>query len=632
MAPAHGGRDRNTRPLAPRPCARYFPAMAAPPLITLTDVRLAFGGKPLFTGVTFSLSKGERVALVGRNGAGKSTLMKIISERIEADSGEVWRQPGVTYASVAQEPDLSGFDTVLAYASENLEAAYMAEAELMEFGVDAEADPKTLSGGQLRRAALAKAFARDPDVLLLDEPTNHLDVPMIEQLEARLKAFNGVVLVVSHDRRFLENISTNTLWLRQGKVLKSPEGYAKFDEWAEQVEEEDERQLRRMTTHLKDEQHWLARGVTGRRKRNQGRLAKLKDLRTEHAQMRAALQDRKATADLSVDAGDSMSKKVIETFHLTKSWDGPDGPVPIVKDLSMKILRGDRIGIIGPNGAGKTTLVKLLLGRIEPDAGSVKHSKTLQVTYQDQTRETLNPQDTIWEALAPNGGDSIMVQGRQRHVAAYAKDFLFAPDQLRQPVGALSGGERNRLALAIGLAQPSNLLVMDEPTNDLDMQTLDLLEDMLLGYEGTLILVSHDRAFLDATVTSCLCPVGDGEWIVTAGGWSDAQEQLKGVRRKGAGDAPKAEKPKTDNAPRPKVQTKLSFKDEHRQKELDVLIPKLQAEIAKLEQEMSDPDLYTRDAEAFNRKSVRIGKAREELDGAEMEWLEIEEKRDALAG
>ena len=605
--------------------------MAAPPLITLTDVRLSFGGKPLFTGVSFSLSKGERVALVGRNGAGKSTLMKIISERVEADSGEVWRQPGITFAAVAQEPDLAGFDTVLAYASEGLDGAYMAEAELSEFGVEADADPATLSGGQLRRAALAKAFAADPDVLLLDEPTNHLDVPMIEQLEARLKSFNGVVLVVSHDRRFLENISTNTLWLRQGKVLKSPDGYVKFDEWAEQIEVEEERQLRRMTTHLKDEQHWLARGVTGRRKRNQGRLAKLKDLRTEHAEMRAALQDRRATADLSVDAGDSMSKKVIEARHLTKSYDGPDGPFTLVNDLSMKILRGDRIGIIGPNGVGKTTLVKLLLGRIEPDSGSVKHSKTLQVTYQDQTRETLNPKDTIWEALAPNGGDSIMVQGRQRHVAAYAKDFLFAPDQLRQPVGALSGGERNRLALAIGLAQPSNLLVMDEPTNDLDMQTLDLLEDMLLGYEGTLILVSHDRAFLDATVTSCLCPVGNGEWIVTAGGWSDAQEQLKGFRHRGANDAPKAEKPKTDNAQRPKPQTKLSFKDEHRQKELDALIPKLQAEIVKLEQDMSDPELYARDADAFNKKSTRVGAAREELDMAEMEWLEIEEKREALA-
>ncbi len=603
--------------------------MAQPPLITLTDVRLSFGGAPLFEGVTLALSKGERAALVGRNGAGKSTLMKIISEQIEPDSGEVWRQPGITYASVAQEPDLAGYASVLDYAADGLDAAYMAEAELMEFGVDPAADPKTLSGGQLRRAALAKAFAQEPTILLLDEPTNHLDVPMIEYLEARLKAFNGVVLVVSHDRRFLETISTNTLWLRQGKVLKSPEGYVKFDSWAEQIEEEEERQLRRMTTHLKDEQHWLARGVTARRKRNQGRLARLHQLKAEHAQARSALNDRKIGATIIADAGEAMSKKVIEAKGLSKTFQTPDGPLVIAKDLSLRILRGDRIGIIGPNGAGKTTLVRLLLGEIEPDAGSVQHSKTLQVTYQDQTRDTLDPKDTIWEALAPEGGDSIMVQGRQRHVAAYAKDFLFKPEQLRQPVGALSGGERNRLALAIGLARAANLLVMDEPTNDLDMQTLDLLEDMLLNYEGTLILVSHDRAFLDATVTSCLSPIGGGEWVQTAGGWSDAQEQLKGVRRK---DAPKPEAAKA-SAPapaKPKAQTKLSFKDEHRQKEIDAAIPKLQAEIAALESALADPGLYARDAAAFNAKSVRIGAAREELGRIEMEWLEIEEKRASL--
>ncbi len=602
--------------------------MAQPPLISLTNVRLTFGSGPLFEGVTLSLSKGERAALVGRNGAGKSTLMKIISEVIEPDSGDVWRQPGITYATVAQEPDVSGFDTVLDYVAEGLDGAYMAEAEIMEFGIDPEADPKTLSGGQMRRAALAKAFAKQPTILLLDEPTNHLDVPMIEYLEGRLKAFNGVVLVVSHDRRFLETVSTNTLWLRQGKVLKSPEGYLKFDEWAEQIEVEEERQMRRMTTHLKDEQHWLARGVTGRRKRNQGRLAKLHQLRAQHSQMRSALNERKTTAEFSADAGSAMSKKVVEIKGLSKTFQTADGPLVIVRDLDLRILRGDRIGIIGPNGAGKTTLVRLLLGEIAPDAGTVTHSKTLQVTYQDQTRESLKPTDTMWEALAPMGGDSINVQGNQRHIAAYAKDFLFRPEQLRQPVGALSGGERNRLALAIGLAQTSNLLVMDEPTNDLDMQTLDLLEDMLLAYEGTLILVSHDRAFLDSTVTSCLCPLGDGEWIQTAGGWSDAQEQLKGVRQK---NAPKSEK-SGSAAPAPKARpaAKLSFKDEHRQKEIDALIPKLQAEIAALEKDLADAGLYARDAAAFTKKSARVGAARTELEGIELEWLEIEEKRASL--
>ena len=603
--------------------------MAQPPLISLTNVRLTFGSGPLFEGVTLALSKGERAALVGRNGAGKSTLMKIISEVIEPDSGEVWRQPGITYATVAQEPDLSGFATVLGYVADGLEGAYMAEAEIMEFGIDPEADPKTLSGGQKRRAALAKAFAIQPTILLLDEPTNHLDVPMIEYLEGRLKAFNGVVLVVSHDRRFLETVSTNTLWLRQGKVLKSPEGYLKFDQWAEQIEEEDERQLRRMTTQLKDEQHWLARGVTARRKRNQGRLARLRQMKVDHAQMRSALNDRKSLAEFSADAGEAMSKKVIEAKGLSKTFQTADGPLVIASGLDLRILRGDRIGIIGPNGAGKTTLVRLLLGEIMPDAGTVTHSKTLQVTYQDQTRESLNATDTMWEALAPMGGDSLNVQGNQRHIAAYAKDFLFRPEQLRQPVGALSGGERNRLALAIGLAQTSNLLVMDEPTNDLDMQTLELLEDMLLAYEGTLILVSHDRAFLDATVTSCLCPLGDGEWIQTAGGWSDAQEQLKGVRQK---NAPKTEKSRAAAVPAAKAKpaAKLSYKDEHRQREINALIPKLQAEIAALEKDLADAGLYTRDAAAFTKKSARVGAARTQLENIEMEWLEIEEKRESL--
>ena len=479
--------------------------------------------------------------------------------------------------------------------------------------------------------ALAKAFAAEPDVILLDEPTNHLDVPMIEYLEGRLKAFNGVVLVVSHDRRFLENISTNTLWLRQGVVLKSPEGYVKFDEWAEAIEVEEERQMKRMTTQLKDEHRWLARGVTGRRKRNQGRLARLHDMRATHGAMRAALNDRKTTAEFSAGVGDPMSKKVIEVKGLSKTFDTPNGPLVIAKDLSLKILRGDRIGIIGPNGAGKTTLVRLLLGEIEPDEGTVRHGKTLDVTYLDQTRDTLNPKDTIWEALAPAGGDSLMVQGQQRHIASYAKDFLFKPEQLRQPVGALSGGERNRLALAIGLAKPSTLLVMDEPTNDLDLQTLELLEDMLLNYEGTLLLVSHDRAFLDSSVTSCLCPLGDGKWVQTAGGWTDAQDQLANIRRHDESDA-HASKAKAPDTPKAKPQKKLSFKDAHRQKEIDELIPKLKAEVAALEKALADPDLYSRDPDAFNAKSARIAAARAEAEAAEMEWLEIEEKREALAG
>ncbi len=604
--------------------------MALPPLLALADIRLSFGGDALFEGVSFALSKGERAALVGRNGAGKSTLMKIVSGVIDADAGEVWRQPGLSFALVAQEPDLSAYANVFAYVADGLEETWRADAELMEFGIDGAASPATLSGGQMRRAALAKAFAADPDVLMLDEPTNHLDVPMIEALEARLLAFRGVVLMVSHDRRFLDTVSTNTLWLRQGVVLKSPKGFLHFDDWADEVEANEERQLSKLQTQLKDEHRWLARGVTARRKRNQGRLTKLHQMRARQAEMRSALNERKATAEISADAGSAMSRKLIEATGLNKTFDTPDGPLVIAKNLSLKVLRGDRIGIIGPNGAGKTTLVKLLLGEIAADSGSFYRAKTLDIAYQDQTRVSLKADASIWDTLAPAGGDSIMVQGSQRHVAAYAKDFLFHAGQLHTPVGALSGGERNRLALAVGLARVSNLLVMDEPTNDLDMQTLDLLEDMLLDYQGTLILVSHDRAFLDATVTSCLSPIGQGEWLQTPGGWSEAEAQLKNVRRRTIGVV-KAEAARSAKADAPtRTVVKLSFKDEHRQKEIDKLIPALNAEIAALEARLGAPDFYARDAAGFGKASQAVAAARAQLEAAEMEWLEIEEKREAL--
>lgn len=601
--------------------------MSALPILTMTDVRLAFGGKPLFEGVTFTLAKGERAALVGRNGAGKSTLMRLITGRFEPDDGELWIHPGTVITTVEQEPDLSSFETVLDYATSGGAETWRAEAELGHFGVDPAMSPSILSGGQTRRAALAKAFARHPDILLLDEPTNHLDVPMIETLETRLMGFNGAVLLVSHDRRFMENVTTNTLWLRNGVVLKSPNGYGDFERWAEEVEEAEIRQLEKLKTQLKAEEHWLQRGVTGRRARNMGRLHKLKAMRAEAARRKSAIQAQKATAGISAEEAGSQSRKVIETFGLTKAYDD----LKIVEDLDFKILRGDRVGLIGPNGVGKTTLLKLLLDELERDSGNVKLNPALKITYLDQTRDTLRPKDTLWEALAPQGGDSIMVQGKQRHVAAYAKDFLFKPDQLRQPVAALSGGERNRLTLAIALAQSTDVLVLDEPTNDLDMQTLDLLEDMLLNFEGTLILVSHDRAFLDATVTSCLVPLGDGEWVETAGGWSDAQSQIKGKPGKAAKSEPKSKASKPKPAP-PKKQTKLSFKDQHRLKEVEEAMPRLEAEITDLESELSDPTLFNDDPDKFHRINTRLEAARAELEQAELDWMEIEEKKEDLAG
>ncbi len=608
--------------------------MARPPLLTLSDVRLSFGGRPLFEGVTFALSKGERAALVGRNGAGKSTLMKLMAGDQLPDHGDVWIQPGTTIAFVPQEPDFRNYATPVDYAADGLDARHRAEAELTEMGLDTRADPATLSGGQKRRAALARGFALDPDLLMMDEPTNHLDVATIEWLEHRLLGFNGALLLVSHDRRFLETVSTCVLWLRGGEVLKSPGGYGEFETWAEQVEAEEEKQLARMSTQLKAERRWLARGVTARRKRNQGRLAKLTALRQQHAEMRSALASGKANAALTSDAGDLTSKRVIEVKHLSKRFETPDGPLEIVRDLSLNILKGDRIGIVGPNGAGKTSLVRLLLGELPADAGVVKRAQNLDVTYLDQTRDSLRDKDTLWETLAPNGGDTIMVQGRPRHVAGYAKDFLFDPQQLHQPVGALSGGERNRLSLAVGLASPTNLLVLDEPTNDLDMQTLDLLEDMLAAYEGTLILVSHDRAFLDSIVTSCLVPAGRGHWVQTAGGWSDAVRQVpelgraKPLKRQGKGDKKAGG---ASPAPKPaKSQTKLSYKDAFRLEVLDRAIPDLEAEIVRLESALADPDAYVRDPAAFQARTDRLAAAKADLEAMEEEWLAIEEKREAL--
>ena len=589
----------------------------------MSDVRLSFGGTPLFEGVTFTLAKGERAALVGRNGAGKSTLMRVVTGRFAPDSGELWLQPGTEVVAVEQEPDLSSYDTVLDYAAEGLDQPWMAEAELGQFEVDPKADPKTLSGGQIRRGALARAFAREPDVLLLDEPTNHLDVPMIETLEARLKTFPGAVLLVSHDRRFMDNVTTNTLWLRDGKVMKSPRGYAYFDDWAAEIEAAEEKQLAKLKTQMKAENRWLARGVTGRRARNMGRLRKLQAMRAEQANLRAAVSANQATAELSAQAGDSQSRKVLEAYGLTKAY----GALQIVDGLDLKILRGDRIGLIGPNGVGKTTLIKLLLGEIAPESGSVKRNSNLTITYLDQARDTLNPSDTLWEALTPSGGDSIVVQGHPRHVAGYAKDFLFKPEQLRQPVSALSGGERNRLTLAIALAQAADVLVLDEPTNDLDMQTLELLEDMLLSFEGTLLLVSHDRAFLDATVTSCLVPLGQGKWVQTAGGWSDAQTQARPSR------PAKSSKPKARPADKPapsRKPAKLSFKDQHRLKEAEAAIPRLSEEIATLETEMADPSLFSANPDRFNQVNDRLAAARAELEQAEEDWLEIEAMKETL--
>jgi ATP-binding cassette subfamily F protein uup len=600
-----------------------------PALAHLKDVRLSLGGDPLFDGVDFALRKGERACLVGANGAGKSTLMRIIAGATEADTGEVAFANGTSIALVPQDSDVAGFATLRDYArapscsrTPSQTPAHAAEAQLHAFGLDPDRGTAGLSGGEMRRAALARAFAAEPDLLLLDEPTNHLDIAAIEDLEERMTAFRGAALIISHDRRFLERISTATLWLRQRRVIKNDRGFAAFDEWAEQVETEEARALARLNTHLKAEEHWLQRGVTARRSRNEGRRRKLEAMRGERRERKALAASPKAA--LEAERGGESGKLVLDAKHLTKAYDGR----AIVADLSFRVMRGDRIGVVGPNGAGKTTLLELLLGRRAPDSGTVRLGQNLQIAYVDQTRAILSPTDTIWEALAPMGGDQVIVRGKPRHVAAYARDFLFAPGQLRQPVSALSGGERNRLALAVALARPADVIVLDEPTNDLDLDTLDALEDMLAAYDGTVILVSHDRAFLDGVATQIIGAIGRGKWAETPGGWADFEREHGGFSeraRRAPDRARAAEPPQTLRKVR-----KLSFKDEFRLGEIDALLPKLTAEIAALEATLSDAAAFARDPSKFDATAKRLTAARHEKDSAENEWLEIEARKEAL--
>jgi len=600
-----------------------------PGLLHVKNLRLALGGAPLFAGVDFALHRGERACLVGANGAGKSTLMRIIAGLAEPDAGEIALANGVTLALTAQEPDLAGFATLLDYATSPASPhaapapAHEAEAALIQFGLDPEMATTRLSGGEARRAALARSFAAAPDILLLDEPTNHLDIVAIETLEGMLARFRGACLVISHDRRFLERVSTASLWLRHGRVLKLEQGYGAFEAWAERIEAEDARERARLETHLKAEEHWLRRGVTARRSRNEGRRRKLEALRVERRE--AFARANGPTATLSAQSAGDGARILIEAREIKKAY----GDRVLIKPLSLRIMRGDRVGIVGPNGAGKTTMLEILLKRSPPDQGEVRHGPNLSIAYVDQTRADMMEGQTLWASLAPDGGDQVMVRGHPKHVAAYAKDFLFGPEQLRQPVSALSGGERNRLALAIALAKPADLIVLDEPTNDLDMDTLDALEDMLAGYDGTVLIVSHDRAFLDGVTTEILGAIGNGRWVETPGGWTDFEREHGGF----AGPA-RAAASKFGRAPEPprerKAARKLSFKDEHRLTALETLLPKLEAELAALDAKFADAGAFARDPSGYEAAAKRLAAARAEKDAAEEEWLDIEARREAL--
>ena len=600
---------------------------ARPPLVALKDVRLQDGQRPLFDGVDLAVEPRSRAALVGRNGAGKSTLMKVVMGLIEPDSGDRSVQSAVRFAYVPQEPIITG-ETLLDYASSGEAESWTAESWLATFGLNPEKSTQGLSGGETRRAALAKAFAEEPDLLLLDEPTNHLDILAIELLENELLQARLALLVVSHDRAFLNRVTNTVHWLENRRVRTLNKGFVEFDEWSTKVQEEEAEALRRLTKTIERETVTFYSSITARRSRNEGRARSLDALRAERAEK---MKDAPRELYLGVDSGSTSGKLVAEIKGVSKGFAGRT----LFHDLTTRIIRGDRLGIVGPNGAGKTTLVKTLLGELAPDEGTVRMGANLEPVYLDQSREGLKSDMTLWDALTPGGGDSILVRGVSKHVAAYAKDFLFSEAQLRQPISTLSGGERNRLLLARALAKPANLLILDEPTNDLDMDTLDKLEELLEGYDGTLILVSHDRDFIDRLATSTLALNGRGDIVETPGGWTDFLRQNPGFLNPppvGGGGPPKAvEEARAVPAPQKKT-AKLSYKDARRLEELEKLIETLPATIARHDAALSDPDLYARDPKAFDAAMKAAEKARAELESAEMEWLELEEKKAALAG
>jgi len=532
----------------------------APPVLFLKDVRLTFGGTPLFEGVDIIVGAGDRIGLVGRNGSGKSTLMKIMSGKVDIDSGERFVQPGTTVRYLPQEPDFGDHSTVLSYVEQGLEAAddpYRAKYLLSELGLSGEEDPQKLSGGEARRAALVRTLAPDPDVLLLDEPTNHLDLPTIEWLEGELSRLKSAIVLISHDRRFLENLTRTTVWVDRGITRILDKGFERFEAWRDEVLEQEEIDRHKLGRKIVREEHWITHGVSGRRKRN---IRRVKELAAFRSEKRDA---RKATGSVAIShlESDKSGKLVAKIIKVSKSY----GDRHVITDFSTIIQRGDRIGFVGPNGAGKTTLIKLMTGGLKPDTGTVKPGVNIDLLMLDQKRDALKPEWSLKDALTDRAGDMVSLGEQKKHVMSYMKDFLFAPEQLNTPIHALSGGERGRLMLARGLRNPSNLLVLDEPTNDLDMETLDLLQEFLDEYEGTVLLVSHDRDFLDRICTSVIASDGDGIWKEYAGGYTDMVAQKgSGVIAREATPATAPRKKKSSKVPDEKISRhKLNFSQTH---------------------------------------------------------------------
>lgn len=595
----------------------------APPLLLLQDIVFSLGGRPLLNGATIGIQPGERVCLVGRNGSGKSTLLRIAAGELQADSGTHFLQPGAKTFYLSQEPDLSGFETTFDYVSADLaeDETFRARAMLAELGLSGTEKTGALSGGETRRAALARALAAQPDILLLDEPTNHLDMPAISWLEKELLASRSAMIVISHDRRMLETLSRAVVWIDQGATRRLDQGFAKFESWREEVLAQEEADAHKLERQIAREEDWMRYGVTARRKRNVRRVAELAALRVQRKDMTRASTDLNMVVSNAQNGGKITAVAEGVTKQFGDRW--------VVRDLDLRVLRGDRLGVIGANGAGKTTLLRMLTGEERPDSGHAELGPSVSLVTLDQRRAALDPVKTLSDTLTGGAGDMVLVGDQKRHVIGYMKDFLFRPEQARTPVGKLSGGERGRLALALALAQPSNLIVLDEPTNDLDLETLDLLQEMLANYAGTVMLVSHDRDFLDRIATSVLVAEGDGRWIEYAGGYSDmlAQRQAAEPER----EADPAGKTSASPSQKPqKTSRKLSYKDKLSLDRLPGQIAALETEITQYRERLADPTLFQRDPAGFEKLTQKLTSKEADLTAAEEQWIELEIKRETL--
>jgi ABC transport system ATP-binding/permease protein len=598
--------------------------MARAPLLQLSGISLTFGGNPVFDDLDLTIQPGDRVALVGRNGSGKSTLMKVMAGLVEPDFGIRVVPPGVTVGYMEQDPDLSGFETLGDFAASALDPDESYRVPMVAEGLKfrPETPVATASGGERRRAALAKLLAEAPELMLLDEPTNHLDIQAILWLEDQLRDTRTAFVLISHDRAFLKSLSRATLWIDRGQVRRRESGFEGFEDWRETVWAEEDDARHKLDRKIKAEAKWAVEGISARRKRNQGRVRALADLRDE----RASQIRRQGTAALELEAGQQSGKRVIEAKGLTKSF----GTTGIVQNLDLRIMRGDRVAFVGPNGVGKTTLLKLLTGEVAPDAGHVKLGTTLAISVFDQARAALDPDATLWDSLTNDpqmrvsgASDQVMVRGTPRHVVGYLKDFLFEDNQMRAPVRSLSGGEKARLLLARIMARDSNLLILDEPTNDLDVETLDLLQDTLGDFPGTVLLVSHDRDFIDRVATMTVAMEGQGRASVYPGGWSDYQRQ----RPEGTGEQEIRKPQAQDTAKSPKKKSGgLTFTERNRLYALPDVIETLEAELARLADLLSDDQLFTRDPVKFAKASDMMADRQARLAKAEQEWLTLAER------